>query len=226
MVQSAESQTTQTLDITDKTRFTRARDRASYDVQTIHDILDDGLLCHIGFAEGDQPVVLPTAYVRQGNRIIIHGAVNGRFFQSLADGAPCCVTVSHLDGMVLARSAFHHSVNYRCVMMFGQFVAITDPEEKLELLDVFVEGCIPGRTGDNIRPSSKKELNATAVLVMDISQASAKIRTGPPKDDKEDMSLPVWAGVVQREPPRFRVVTDPDCMEGIAEPDYVSKLTF
>lgn len=214
------------LPITDNTRLTRTRERGNHSTESIYPILDDGILCHIGFEDKGHPVVLPTAYIRYGHQIMIHGAVNGRFFQRLAEGIPCCVTVSHLDGLVLARSAFHHSVNYRCAMLFGQFTVVTDLEEKRQLLDVFMEGCIPGRNGDAIRRGSDKEINATALLLMDINEASSKIRTGPPNDDVDDMSLPVWAGVVQREPARYTYITAPDCPESIAQPAYLDTLTF
>ncbi|MCX4029300.1 pyridoxamine 5'-phosphate oxidase family protein [Endozoicomonas sp. SM1973] len=216
----------ETLPITDNTRFSRLRKRASYDKAVINQILDAGILCHVGFEDNGHPVVLPTAYVRSQQQLIIHGAANGRFFKCLAEGALCCVTVSHLDGIVLARSAFHHSVNYRCVMLFGRFKALTELNAKRIALDHLMEGCSPGRIDDNIRPASEKELNATAVLMMDITEASAKVRQGPPNDDEKDMDLPVWAGVVQRMPSQYQFISAPDGLASIAQPDYLSKIKF
>ncbi len=214
------------LTVTPTSGLTRLKERGYYDRETINNILDDGILCHIGFEDKGRQIVLPNAYVRRSNKIIIHGAVNGRFHKRLAEGIPCCVTVSYLDGLVLARSAFHHSVNYRCAMIFGNFTALESLEEKRAALDAFIDGCIPGRSDDNIREASDKELQATAVLTMDITEASAKIRTGPPKDDKKDMPLPVWAGVVERQPSSYTTITDPACVDGIDTPSYLSAVKF
>ncbi len=214
------------LAITSTSGLTRLKERGHYDRETINSILDDGILCHIGFEDKGKQIVLPNAYVRRGDEIIIHGAVNGRFHQRLAEGIPSCVTVSYLDGLVLARSAFHHSVNYRCVMIFGSFSPLESLEEKRAALDAFIDGCIPGRSKDNIRAASDKELHATAVLTMKITEASAKIRTGPPKDDKKDMSLPVWAGVIEKQPSSNTIITDSACIDSIEAPPYLDAVNF
>jgi len=222
-----ESNTTSaSVTMTEATRLTRLKDRGHYDYTTINHILDDGILCHIGFEWEGRQIVLPTAYARHEQQVIIHGAVNGRFFKALANGAPCCLTVSHLDGLVLARSAFHHSVNYRCVMLMGKMTPLLSLEDKRTALDHFMRVCIPGRLEDNIRPSSDKELNATAVLTMDITEASAKVRTGGPKDDDSDMQLPVWAGVIEKQPSTYQSVTDANSPVPVDTPDYIDALRF
>ncbi len=173
----------------------RLSDRAAYERQTIHAILDEGLICHVGFASEGQPYVIPMLYGRDGERLFLHGSTASRLLRGLEVGAPACLTVTLLDGLVLARSAFHHSANYRSVVLLGRATAITDPTIKAAALRVISEHFLPGRW-DEVRPPSAGELSATTVLEVPIQEASAKIRTGPPKDDPEDLALPVWAGVL------------------------------
>lgn len=169
--------------------------RAAYDLATIHAILDEGLVCHVGFVHQGQPYVIPTNYARWGEQLVIHGAAASRLLRTLAGGVPVCVTVTLIDGLVLARSAFHHSTNYRSVVILGTAVEVTDPAERMRALRAFVEHVLPGRWNE-VRPPSENELRATLVLKLPIAEASAKIRTGPPVDDDEDYALPCWAGVI------------------------------
>jgi nitroimidazol reductase NimA-like FMN-containing flavoprotein (pyridoxamine 5'-phosphate oxidase superfamily) len=180
---------------TERTQVRRLPQRAAYDRDTVYRILDEGLVCHIGFVEEGRPVVIPTGYGRKDDTLYIHGSTASRMFRTLAAGAEVCVTVTLLDGLVLARSAFHHSMNYRSVIIFGRASVIDDPVAKLAALEVFTEHVAPGRWRE-IRPPSPKELQATMVLAIPLKEASAKVRTGPPHDDEEDYALPVWAGVL------------------------------
>jgi nitroimidazol reductase NimA-like FMN-containing flavoprotein (pyridoxamine 5'-phosphate oxidase superfamily) len=183
------------IERTERTRVRRLPQRAVYDRDTIHAILDSGLVCHVGMVERGEPVVIPTAYAREGESIILHGSSKSRMLETLAAGAPVCVTVTHLDGFVMARSAFHHSVNYRAAVIFGRAEAIADETEKYRTLERFMERIHPGRWAV-VRPPNAQELKATTVVRIPIVEASAKIRTGGPIDDAEDMTLDVWAGVV------------------------------
>ena len=169
--------------------------RGDYSPETIHGILDAGFLCHIGFVVNGQPFVIPTGYGRSGDTLYFHGSAASRMLQTLAAGVEVCVTVTLLDGLVLARSAFHHSMNYRSVVLFGTATLVESPEEKTEALRVISEQIVPGRWKD-VRWPTEQELKATKVLALTISEASAKVRTGPPLDDEEDYALPVWAGVL------------------------------
>ena len=180
---------------TERTRVRRLPQRATYDVETVHAILDAGLVCHVGFVEDGRPVVIPTAYARVEGVVVFHGSSKSRTLLAAAGGAEVCVTVTHLDGLVLARSAFHHSVNYRSVVIFGRAVAVTDPERKYELLRAFTERLYPGRWSA-ARPPDEQELKATLVVELPLREVVAKVRTGGPIDDAEDMGLPVWAGIV------------------------------
>ena len=181
--------------ITERTRAHRRPQRAAYDRETIYAILDAGFVCHVGFVEHGRPVVIPTAYARLDDAIVVHGASKNRTLMALAAGAEACVTVTHLDGLVLARSAFHHSVNYRSVMIFGRASSIDDSGEKDAALEAFFERLHPGRWAEVRRPNAA-ELAATKVIRIPIEEVSAKIRRGGPIDDAEDLALPVWAGVV------------------------------
>jgi len=181
--------------VTERTRVRRLSKRASYDVATIHAILDEALICHIGFAAGGKPVVIPTIHWRDGERLYVHGSAASHMLRNLRDGLDACVTVTLLDGLVLARSAFHHSMNYRSVVIFGKATEVTDREEKVRALEKLVEHIVPGRSAE-VRAPNESELRQTLVLSLPIEEASAKIRTGPPVDDEEDYELPVWAGVV------------------------------
>jgi nitroimidazol reductase NimA-like FMN-containing flavoprotein (pyridoxamine 5'-phosphate oxidase superfamily) len=181
--------------VTDRTRVRRLAKRGVYDAATIRTILDEALICHVGFAVDGKPVVIPTIHWRDGDRLYVHGSGASHMLRSLRDGVEACVTVTLLDGIVLARSAFHHSMNYRSVVVFAKAVEVTDRDEKLRALEKLVEHIVPGRSAE-IRAPNESELRQTLVLSLPISEASAKIRTGPPIDDDEDYALPVWAGVV------------------------------
>ncbi|MER6915827.1 pyridoxamine 5'-phosphate oxidase family protein [Streptomyces sp. NPDC000594] len=203
-----ESAMRDTYEPTDRTVPTRSKDRAVYDRERVHALLDEAYLCHLGFVRDGAPVVLPTLYARVGERVYVHGSTGSRPLR-MANGTPggaateggeepglaVCLTVTHLDGLVLARSAFHHSMNYRSVVIHGTAHPVTDPEERRIALDALVDAVIPGRSRDS-RPANPRELAATAVLGLDLAEVSAKVRTGPPVDEPEDMDLPYWAGVV------------------------------
>lgn len=180
---------------TERTQVRRLPKRAVYERAQIDAILDAGLVCHIGFVADGQPYVLPTGYVRSGDQIYIHGSAASRMLRSLASGLEACVTVTLLDGLVMARSAFHHSVNYRSVVILGKARLVTDPAEKVEALWSFTNHVAQGRW-EEVRPPNEQELKATSVLALALDEVSAKVRQGPPVDDEEDYALPVWAGVV------------------------------
>jgi len=205
----------------ERTRLHRVPERGHYDKDTIYPILDEGVVCHVGIAVDGQPYVIPMAYARQGDRLLLHGSLISRLMKTLADGVDACVTVTHLDDLVLARSVFHHSMNYRSVVALGRAVPIRDEAEKSEALEVLVEHLIPGRSAD-ARAPSEKELAATEILAFPLDEASVKIRTGPPSDDRRDLDLPVWAGLIpfrtEHQPPE----PSPDLQEGVDLPDYVA----
>lgn len=180
---------------TDRTTVRRLPQRAAYDAETVHRILDEALICHAGFVYHGDPVVIPTIHWRDGDRLYFHGSPASGMLRNLRTGVPACVTVTLLDGLVMARSAFHHSMNYRSVVVFGTATEVTDREEKIRALEALVEHVCRGRSKD-VRPPNERELKQTIVLSMPISEASAKIRTGGPADDEEDYALPVWAGVI------------------------------
>ncbi|NJM99328.1 MAG: pyridoxamine 5'-phosphate oxidase family protein [Phormidesmis sp. RL_2_1] len=180
---------------TTKTQVKRVPKRGHYDFEVVAKILDEGLVCHVGFAIDGQPFVIPTAYGRVDDNLYIHGASASRMLKSLRSGIDVCLTVTLLDGLVLARSAYHHSMNYRSVVLFGKAHEVTDTHEKTAALRAFTEHVIPGRW-DQVRAPNQTELATTLVLSLPISEASAKIRTGPPIDDPADYGLPVWAGVL------------------------------
>ncbi|MCW5698757.1 MAG: pyridoxamine 5'-phosphate oxidase family protein [Rhodospirillales bacterium] len=180
---------------TPRTRLRRASQRGQYDRDTVHAILDAGALCHVGYVIDGQPYVTPTLYWREGERVYWHGSAASRMVRHQAGGEPICLTVSHLDALVLARSAFHHSVNYRSVMILGHARLVEDDAEKAARLKTFVDGLFPGRW-DELRPMTAQELKATSLLVMDLNEVSAKVRSGGPIDDEEDYDWPTWAGVV------------------------------
>jgi hypothetical protein len=180
---------------TERTRVRRLPDRGAYDQETIHAILDTAFVCQVGIVEGGSPVVIPTAYARVGDAIVLHGSSKSRLMTVLGAGGEACVTVTHVDGFVMARSAFHHSINYRSVVVFGRGEAIVDPAEKYAALEAFMERLHPGRWRE-VRPPNPQELKATGVVRVPIREASAKLRAGGPLDDAEDMTLDVWAGVI------------------------------
>lgn len=200
----------------------RAPHRGAYDRETIDAILDEGLVAHVGIIHDGHPVVIPVSYARVGDDLIIHGSPASRLFRALESGVPACVTVTLLDGVVLARSAFNSSMNYRSVVLFGRTEEITDRAEKRAALDALTEAILPGRT-EHLRPMTDKEVKGTTVLRMPIDHASAKIRNGPPgADDDEDAGWPTWAGVIPSTttwgPPQPAPNLDP----GIAPPDHVA----
>jgi uncharacterized protein len=180
---------------TPRTTLKRLPERGSFERAAVDAILDEAFICHVGFAVEGRPFVIPTSYVRVGDRLFIHGSAASRMQLSLSKGVPACVTVTLVDGLVLARSAFHHSINYRSVVVFGTMFAVTDEKEKFAALHAFTEHVIPGRWPE-VREPSPNELKATSVLSIDLNEASAKVRTGPPKDDAEDYARSVWAGVL------------------------------
>jgi nitroimidazol reductase NimA-like FMN-containing flavoprotein (pyridoxamine 5'-phosphate oxidase superfamily) len=191
-----------TIEMTDRTRVRRLADRGRYDAGTIYAILDEALICHVGFVvdspgapNGAAPVVIPTIHWREGDTLYFHGSAASRMLRSLKNGVEACVTVTLLDGLVLARSAFHHSMNYRSVVVFGTAREVTDEAEKIRTLDALVEHVMRGRSAE-IRQPNARELRQTLVLALPLEEASAKIRTGGPVDDEEDYALPVWAGVL------------------------------
>jgi nitroimidazol reductase NimA-like FMN-containing flavoprotein (pyridoxamine 5'-phosphate oxidase superfamily) len=180
---------------TARTRVRRLSQRGSYDRALVHAILDEALVCHLGFVHEGQPYVLPTAFARVGEALYVHGAVANRMLGSLASGASICVTITLLDGLVLARSAFHHSMNYRSVVALGPTREVTDEAEKLLAFDALVDRCAPGRSSQ-ARPANAAELRATRVFALDLVEVSAKTRRGPPLDDAADLAHPCWAGVI------------------------------
>jgi nitroimidazol reductase NimA-like FMN-containing flavoprotein (pyridoxamine 5'-phosphate oxidase superfamily) len=180
---------------TPRTTLHRIPSRGTYDRAAVHAILDEALVCHLGVAIDGQPFVIPTAFARDGEALYVHGAAAGRTLKALAAGAPACVTVTLVDGLVLGRSAFHHSMNYRSVVVLGGARELTDRDEKARALGFLVDKVSPGRSA-RVRPPNDKELRATSVLAIALDEVSAKIRCGPPLDDPEDAAQPVWAGVV------------------------------
>jgi len=178
---------------TPRTQMHRLPVRAAYDHVTVHAILDEALVCHLGFVDAGQPFVIPTTFARVGETLYVHGAAASRTLKALGGGIPICVTVTLIDGLVYARSAFHHSMNYRSVVVFGAASEVVDADDKRSALLAFVDKVSPGRAA-SARPPSDKELRATTVLGVALAEVSAKVRTGGPKDDPEDMDWPVWAG--------------------------------
>jgi nitroimidazol reductase NimA-like FMN-containing flavoprotein (pyridoxamine 5'-phosphate oxidase superfamily) len=183
------------LEQTDRTRVRRLPERGNYEVAVINAILDEALICHVGFVVEGRPVVIPTIHARIGDHLYFHGSPAAGMLRTLRGGLEACVTVTLLDGLVLARSAFHHSMNYRSVVVFGKAEEVVDREEKIRVLDKLVEQVCRGRSADARRPN-EQELKQTLVLRVPIAEASAKIRTGPPLDEEEDYALPIWAGVL------------------------------
>jgi nitroimidazol reductase NimA-like FMN-containing flavoprotein (pyridoxamine 5'-phosphate oxidase superfamily) len=205
---------------TPRTRLVREADRAVYDHDTVYRILDEGFLCHVGFALEGQPFVIPTSYGRKDDRLFIHGSAASRMLRQMKEGVPVCVTVTLLDGLVLARSIFNHSMNYRSVVVLGKATLVDDPAEKIEALRLLSEHIIPGRWADSRQPN-ERELKATSVLRVPIEEFSAKVRSGPVVDDEEDYSFPTWAGVVPLEMKVGEPVGDLRMDEGVAVPGYL-----
>ncbi|KAB8335294.1 pyridoxamine 5'-phosphate oxidase family protein [Scytonema tolypothrichoides VB-61278] len=209
---------------TQRTSIRRVPQRGDYDRQLIYQILDEGLICHVGFVVDNQPFVIPTAYGRVEDKLYIHGSPASRMLRSLLTGIEVCVTVTLLDGLVLARSAFHHSMNYRSVVIFGTASLVQDAEQKLEALRAFTEHIVPERWAE-VRPPNRQELQGTLVLSLPITEASAKVRTGPPLDDEEDYSLPVWAGVLPLQLVAGDAIADSRLHTETALPKYIQKYT-
>lgn len=180
---------------TDRTQVKRLPKRGAYDRETVFKILDEAFVCHVGFVVDGQPYVIPTNFGRSGDTLYLHGSAASRMLRTLSEGIPVCVTVTLVDGLVLARSAFHHSVNYRSVVILGTAHLVSDPAEKLEALRLFTEHIMKGRW-DDIRLPSDQEMKGTTVLALPMEEVSAKVRTGGPIDDEEDYALPMWAGVL------------------------------
>lgn len=180
---------------TPRTKVRRLSKRAAYDKDTVHAILDEGFLCHVGFAHEGQPFVIPTLYARSGETLYMHGALASRMLKNLGEGVDLCVTVTLVDGFVLARSAFHHSMNYRSVVVLGRGRLVSGEAEKVEALRTITDHVVPGRW-DEVRGPNELEMKQTVVIAVPLDEVSAKVRVGPPVDDDEDYALPVWAGVV------------------------------
>jgi uncharacterized protein len=206
---------------TDRTKLKRLPKRGHFDRETVYGILDEGFICHIGFVVDGRPVVIPTGYARVDDKLYIHGSQASRMLRTLANGLDACVTVTLIDGLVLARSAFHHSMNYRSVVVFGRATLVEDPDEKMSALVALSEHIVRGRWND-VREPTELEMKATTVLSLTLEEASAKIRTGPPLDDEEDYSLPMWAGVVPLKLMAGEPVNDPRLPEGVPVPEYAS----
>lgn len=206
---------------TERTRVKRIPKRGNYERETINAILDEAFICHVGFAVGGQPYVIPTGYARVGDDVYIHGSSASRMLRNLSEGIDVCVTVTLVDGLVLARSAFHHSINYRSVVILGKAEMVNDPDEKNQALEAFTEHLIPGRW-PKIRWPNELELKATTVLRLPITEASAKIRTGDPVDDDEDYSMNVWAGVLPLTLTPGTPIADAKLNADIAPPTYIN----
>jgi len=205
---------------TPRTQVKRLPKRGRYDHETVYQILDSAFVCHIGFTVDAQPYVLPTNYGRVEDVLYIHGSAASRMLKTLSAGVPLCVTVTHVDGLVLARSAFHHSVNYRSVVILGTARLVEDPAEKTEALRIFTEHVMKGRW-DDVRPPNEQELKATTVLALPLEEVSAKVRTGGPIDDEKDYALPVWAGVLPLETVSKEPVPDAQRRSDPPIPEYM-----
>ena len=205
------------------TRHQREKEHGGNDFKIACAIIDDARICHVGFTVEEYPYVVPMACARDKDQLLLHGSVASRVMKSLADGLDCCVTITHLDGLVFARSAFHSSMNYRSVMIFGKAQLIEDELEKNRSFDVLVEQLMPGRLAE-LRDSTPKELKATHLLKLPIEVFTTKVRTGPPDDPKSDLDLPVWAGVVPFGTINGEPVTAPDMRFKTCAPAYLSKM--
>lgn len=210
--------------ITDKNEITRLPKRGSYDVATIYSILDEALVCTVAYVNEGQPFQIPTGFARIDNTVYIHGSVGAWYMRQIESGAPVCISTTLLDGMVLARSAFHHSVNYRSVVFFSKGRRVIDEDEQYRALEVFTNKMCPGRW-DDIRKPNSTEWKGTMVVAFNIEEASAKVRTGGPKDDEEDYSMDVWAGVQEVKLQRGQLVADELLKPGVAIPPYLQRGT-
>ncbi|MFN8496723.1 MAG: pyridoxamine 5'-phosphate oxidase family protein [Anaerolineae bacterium] len=206
---------------TSRNRVRRLPERADYDRDTIYSIIDEALICHVGFAVDGQPFVIPTIHARMDDTLILHGAKASRLLKHVQSGAAMCVAVTLLDGLVVARSAFHNSMNFRSVVLFGTGYVIEGEEERLAALAAITDHVVPGRWRDS-RPPNRKELNATTVVALPIESATAKLRAGPPGDDDEDYALPIWAGVIPIQQTFGAPEDDPRLTDGVPAPDYIT----
>ena len=204
-----------------RTRLVREPQRAVYDRAAVYEILDEAFICHVGFVVDGQPFVIPTGYGRSGDNLYIHGSAASRMLRRVDEGIPVCVTVTLLDGLVLARSIFNHSMNYRSAVILGTAHAVTDPAEKIEALRLLSEHILPGRWAESRQPN-EKELKATMVLRLPIEEFSAKVRKGPPLDDDEDLAFPTWAGVIPLEIAAGRPINDPKLDPSREVPTYAA----
>jgi hypothetical protein len=207
---------------TPRTKLRRLPKRGHHDRTTLDAILDEGLVCHIGFVHDGRPAVIPTLHARVGDDIYLHGSAASRMLRTLATGVDVCLTVTLVDGLVLARSAFHHSINYRSAVVYGTATPVEDPEERTKALEAFTERVMPGRW-EHVRWPTGKELKATSVLVLPIEEGSAKIRTGHPVDDDEDYAMDVWAGIVPLETRALAPVPDERLHPGTEVPEHVAR---
>ena len=211
--------TNMTFTQTDRTKLKRLPKRGHFDRETVYGILDEGFICHVGFAPEGQPFVIPTGYARDGDNLYVHGSQASRMLRTLSDGVDACVTVTIIDGLVLARSAFHHSMNYRSVVIFGRAMLVEDREDKMAALLALSEQFVRGRWAD-VREPTEQEMKQTTVLSLPLVEASAKVRTGPPLDDEEDYAMDVWAGVIPLRLVAGEPVADPRLTDGIQIPAY------
>lgn len=207
---------------TDRNTVKRLPQRGRYERETVNAILDEGFVCHVGFVQDGQPFVIPTLHARDGDTLLLHGSSASRLMKYAGAGGAVCVTVTHVDGIVLARSIFNHSINYRSAVLFGKGQLLTEPEAKLAALAMFTERLLPGRW-DDAREPNRKELKATAVVAIPIDSASAKVRTGPPHDDDEDLALPVWAGVLPLHQQYGTPLADPEAATAQPFPAYLEE---
>ena len=208
---------------THRSKVKRLHERGRYDEESVFAVLDAGIIAHIGYVIDGQPYVTPTAYWRRRRTLYWHGSSASRMLRTQKDGVPVCVTVSLLDGLVVARSGFHHSINYRAVMAFGRAHIVEDAKKKETELDYFIERIYPGRVA-TLRPVNQQELKSTTLIAMEIEEASAKVRTGEPKDDEEDYALDVWAGVIPIRQVVGAVENDPRLKAGVALPEHLKRL--
>jgi uncharacterized protein len=205
---------------TSRTQVKRLPKRGAYDRKTVYKILDEAFVCHVGFVVDGQPFVIPTNFGRSGDKLYLHGSAASHMLRTLSEGVPACVTVTLVDGLVLARSAFHHSVNYRSVVVLGTAQLVSDPTEKMEALRLFTEHIMKGRWND-VRWPTVQELKATTVLVLPLEEVSAKVRTGGPIDDEADYALPVWAGVLPLLPVPQAPIPDARLNQNTSLPEYI-----
>jgi hypothetical protein len=211
---------TQTFPKTNRNRVKRLAERGHYDTATLYPIIDEALICHVSFVDNGQPFIIPTLHARDNNRILLHGSQASRMLRHLEAGGEVCIAFTLVDGLVLARSVFHHSINYRSAVIFGKGERLEGREEQYQALELFMNKLMPQRW-DDTRVPNEVEMLQTTIVAVPIDSASAKIRTGSPKDDAEDMDLNTWAGVLPFQPAYGTPIPDSDLKEGIAVPDYI-----